>query len=473
MAKHHLPANIFRGYDIRGVVGKEIDDRVMTLLGKAYATFLYSLRINEAVVGCDSRLSSPRLKKIFIKALLNSGINVVDIGLTLSQILYFAQYYYQSKGAAMVSASHNPREYNGLKLAVSFSDTMLTDEIQMIRKIAEGGQFKKFGKKGVFKKDDVYPAYEKDILKRVDLKKKFKVVVDGCNTTPGFFMPRLLRAAGCRVFEYNTKLDGNFPLGTPDPTERKYQERLASEVLKEKADIGFSYDADGDRLGVVDEKGNLIWNDTLVAIFAKDILDYLPGAKIIYNALCSKQTTEAIEGSRGKPIMWTVGHSFIKAKVREERAPFGGELSGHFFFMDNFYGHDDSAIAGLRILSYLERKGKSLSAVVKGFSQYISSPEIKIGCPDEIKFDFVNHEILREFKKAFPKAKFTKIDGIRMDTKNEMAIIRASQNGPYLTIKFEAKKQKQYDALKKKLREILKKYQQLDFSYGVNLSAFE
>lgn len=473
MNKYEVPANIFRGYDIRGVVDQEIDDKVMFLLGKAYATFLIGMRINEAVVGCDNRLSSPRLKRNFIKALLDSGINIIDIGYTLSQILYFAQYYYQSKGAAIISASHNPKEYNGLKLAVSFSDTMLTDEIQRIGNIANSGKFKKLNKKGVFKKDNVYPAYEKDILKRVSLKKRFKVVVDGSNTTVGLFMPRLFRAAGCQVFEYHTKLDGNFPLGTPDPTEKKVQERVASEVLQEKADIGFSFDADGDRLGVVDEKGNLIWNDTLVAIFAKDVLDFLPGEKIIYNALCSKQVTEAIEQSGGIPIMWKVGHSFIKAKVKEERASFGGELSGHFFFMDNFYGHDDSAIAGLRILSYLERRKKSLSQVINKLPYYISSPEIKLGCADNIKFDFVDNQITKEFKKNFPGAKFTKIDGIRMDTKEEMVIIRASQNGPYLTIKFEAKKQKQYNLLKKTLYDILKKYRQVDFSYGVNLSAFK
>lgn len=473
MAKNRIPVNIFRGYDIRGVVDKEIDGKMMSILAKAYATFLFGLRINEAVVGCDNRLSSPRLKKSFIMSLLASGINVIDIGYTLSQILYFAQYYYQAKGAAIISASHNPKEYNGLKLAVSFSNTMLSEEIQEIRKIASSGKFKKLKKKGLLKKEDVYPAYEKDILKKMPIKKKFKVVIDGCNTTVGLFIPRLLRASGCKVAEYHTNLDGNFPLGTPDPTERKVQERLASEVLKEKADVGFSFDADGDRLGVVDEKGDLIWNDTLVAIFAKDVLDYLPYSKIIYNALCSKQVTEAIIKSKGMPIMWKVGHSFIKAKVREERAPFGGELSGHFFFMDNFYGHDDSAIASLRILSYLERHKKTLSQVVRALPQYISSPEIKLGCPDEIKFDFVNNQITKEFKEAFPNAKFTTIDGIRMDTKEEMAIIRASQNGPYLTIKFEAKKQGQYDLLKKTLYKILKKYKQVDFSYGVNLSAFK
>lgn len=472
MRKTQIPANIFRGYDIRGVVGREITEETIYLLGQAFATFIYGLRINEVVVGCDNRLSSPQLKEVFIKALLNAGVNVVDVGYSLAQIVYFAQYYYQSKGCALISASHNPKEYNGLKLGVGYSDTLLTNEVQKIRMIAEEQKFKKFSPKGSLKTDDVYPAYEKDILKRVNLTRKFKVVVDACNATAGLFMPRFFRAAGCEVVEQNTKLDGNFPSGTPDPTEREVQERLAKGVVKNKADVGFSFDADGDRLGIVDEKGDLIWNDTLVAIFAKDILDYLPGAKIVYNTLCSKQVTEAIEEAGGIPIMWKTGHSFIKAKVKEERAPFGGELSGHFFFMDNFYGHDDSAIAALRVLSYLERNNQTLSQAVSVLPHYVSSPEIKLGCPDDIKFDLVDNQIAKDLKALYPTAKTNTIDGIRIDTDEEMVIIRASQNGPYLTVKFEAKKQEKYDLLKKQIHELLKKYKKIDFSKGVNLNAF-
>lgn len=471
--KTQIPANIFRGYDIRGIVDKEIDEEIMYLLGQTYATFLIGLRIAESVVGCDNRLSNPKFKNIFVKALRNSGINVIDIGYSLSQIVYFAQYYYQSKGAAMVSASHNPKEYNGLKLAVSFSDTMLTDEIQKIKKIIETKAFKKLNKRGTLKQDNVYPAYEKDILKRVNINKKFKVVVDTCMATAGLFMPRLLRKAGCEVIEYNTKLDGNFPLGTPDPTEKKVQERLAREVLKEKADLGFSFDADGDRIGVVDEKGSLIWNDTLLAIFAKDVLDFLPGEKIIFNTLCSKQVTETILDSGGTPMMWKTGHSFIKAKVKNERAFFGGELSGHFYFTDNFYGHDDTAMAALRLLNYLERYKKTLSQVVASLPQYVSSPEIKLGLADEIKFQLVDNQIADVIKNLYPNADYVTIDGIRMDTKDKMIIVRASQNGPYITIRFEAKTEKQYNILKKQVYKILKKYKEIDFTSGINQSAFD
>lgn len=466
-----IPDHIFRGYDLRGEVDKDLNEEIVELLGRGYATFLSMRRINESVIGMDNRLTSEKYKKAFVKGLLDCGINVVDFGLGLSQIMYFAQYHYKSKGGAFITASHNPKNFNGMKLAVGFSQTMVTEEIQDYRKIVKSGNYVKSEQKGQYQQEDAFPAYKKDILKRVSVNKKFKVVVDSCNGAAGAFLPTILREAGCQVVEQNIQLDGNFPNGTPDPTESAVQERLAKRVIKEKADIGFSYDADGDRLGVVDEKGNLIWNDTLVAIFAMDVLDFLPGSKIIFNTLCSKQTPEAIQAAGGKPIMWLTGHSFIKAKVAEERAPFGGELSGHFFFVDNFYGHDDSAISSLRILSYLARKNKTLSQIIAALPQYLSSPEIKLGCPDDIKFQLIDNQIAKELKKLYPQATYVDIDGIRFDTQTKMAIIRASQNGPYITIKYEAKTKPEYEELKKQIASILHRYPEIDFSSGVNTDA--
>lgn len=474
MSKVKINSEIFRGYDIRGVAGKDLSPQIMKLLGKAYATFLYQHQINTAVVGMDIRESSPAYKQAFIEALIESGINVIDIGLSLTQIVYFAQYHYLSKGAAMVSASHNPREYNGLKLAVGFSDTMVSEEIQETRKIAQSRKFKKYPEKGKLKKDDVFPAYKADLLRRIPFKKlKFKVIVDAISATPGAFLPDILREAGCEVIEKNTKPDGSFPLGTPDPTESEHMERLGFYVKEEKADLGFSYDSDGDRIGVVDETGNIVWNDVLVGLFAKDIIHYLPQSPIVFNTLCSKSTSDAINQAGGKPIIWITGHSFIKAKVKEIRAPFGGELSGHFFFMDNFYGHDDGAFASLRLMSYLQRTGQSLNQAVDKLPKYVSSPEIKFGLADKIKFQFIKKVITPELKKLYPQADYVDIDGIRMDTKETMAIIRASQNGPYVTVKFEGKTQEQYDTLKNQVRDILKSHKEVDWSYGVNTNALD
>lgn len=463
-----IPNNIFRGYDIRGIADKEITEETMYIFGKAYATFLAKRRINESIVGYDCRLNSEKFSKAFIKGLIECGINVWNIGLTLSQIVYFSQYHFLSKGAAMITASHNPKEFNGLKLAVGFSDTMISDEIQNFRKLAQNGNFSISKKPGVEIKKNVFQAYINDILKRNILKKKFKIVIDGCSSTSGKFYPEILRQAGCEVVEKNCVPDGNFPLGTPDPTEKHHLERLGKEVLDEKADMGFSYDADGDRIGVVDEKGEVVWNDVLVSIFSQDLLEFLPKEKIVFNTLCSKQVKEVIEKKGGIPIIWKTGHSFIKAKVKEERALFGGELSGHFFFMDNFYGHDDAAMATLRILSFLERHKKSFSQVVSELPKYFSSPEIKLGCPDEIKFQLISINISKEIKNLYPNAEYLEIDGVRMDQQDLMFIMRASQNGPYVTVKFEAKTQEKYEELRNQIKKILHKFKEINFSEGVN-----
>lgn len=468
-----IPDHVFRGYDLRGLVGSELDSERVETLARGYATWLLQRRIYDCVVGYDCRLSSPEFRDAIVKGLTESGINVFDIGMTLSQITYFAGYYFRTKGLVMITASHNPKEYNGFKFGMGYSETMLTEEIIELRELVRKGKFTSRSPKGSVTKNDIKEEYINDVFRRVGPIKKFKVVVDSCAATTGIFLPDILRRAGCDVVEQNTTPDGNFPVGTPDPTEHEVQERLAKRVVAEGADLGFSYDCDGDRVGIVDGKGNMIWNDVFVAICAMDILDYLPGSSIVYNALCSKIVDDVVGAHGGKPVMWKTGHSFIKAKVKEERAPFGGELSGHFFFMDNFYGHDDGAIGSLRLLAYLTRVNKSLYDVVSELPKYVSSPEIKVGCPDAIKFHVVSERIGGAIKKLYPNANYIEIDGVRMDTADEMLIVRASQNGPYLTVKFEGKTQAAYDTLKKQVNEILHKFPEVDFSSGVNTKALE
>ncbi len=473
MTNISIPDHVFRGYDLRGLVDTELTPQNVEYLARGYATWLLQRRIYDCVVGFDCRLSSPTFRDAIVKGLTESGITVYDIGMTLAQISYFAQYIFRTRGLVMITASHNPKEYNGFKFGAGFSETMVTDEIIELRELVKSGTFKKKEPVGKYIQKDVFDEYIEDLLKRIEPIKKFKVVIDACAATPGLFLPGILRKAGCEVIEQNTKPDGNFPVGTPDPTEREVQERLARRVVAEKADIGFSYDCDGDRVGIVDGEGGLIWNDTFVSICSIDVLDFLSGAKIVYNTLCSKQVDEVIRSHGGKPIMWKTGHSFIKAKVREEGAAFGGELSGHFFFVDNFYGHDDGAIGTLRLLAYLTRVNKSLKQVISELPQYVSSPEIKVGCPDNVKFDLVSQKIGEEMKKLYPNARYVEIDGVRMDTESEMLIVRASQNGPYLTVKFEGKTQESYDMLKKQVNEILHKYSEVDFRSGVNTKALE
>ncbi len=467
----HIEPQIFRGYDIRGIAGKDLNEDVMYTLGRAYATYLSERRISESTIGRDNRLTGEAYTKAFIQGLNDGGINTIDLGLSLSQIVYFSAYEYKTKGSAMISASHNPKDYNGLKLGTGYSETMVTEDIQYFRQIIEKGNY--CTGHGTSRSADVFPSYKQHLLKHFHLNKRWKVVVDACCTTSGMFYPDIFRSIGCEVIEQNTNLDGNFPMGVPDPTETEVLNRLAEGVKKAQADIGFAYDTDGDRMSAVDEQGNVLYMDNIISLFAKDVLDTMPGTSIIYNTLCSRQVTETIEAAGGKPIMWITGHSFIKAKVKAENAPFGGELSGHIYFTDNYYGHDDAAYASLRLMSYLERRNETLSQAISHLSKYVSSPEIKLGLGDDIKFTFIDKTIRQEFMNLWPNAQYIDIDGIRMDLPDRMAIVRASQNGPYVTVKYEAKTQTDYSQLKGQLRNILKKYPEIDWSVGVNTHALD
>lgn len=468
-----IPDNVFRGYDLRGLVGLELDEERVEVLGRAYATWLLKRRIYDCVVGYDSRTSSPSFHSAMVKGLTRSGITVYDIGITLSQIAYFSQYYFRTRGMVMITASHNAKEYNGFKFATGYSETMLTSDIMAYKNLVNSGKFLKKSGEGIVIKKDIFKEYEDDLFRRIDKLDKFKIVVDSCAATTGLFLPHIFRRAGCEVIEQNTKLDGEFPVGIADPTETNVQKRLADRVILEKADLGFSYDTDGDRIGIVDNKGNFVWNDVFLSLLSQDILHYLPGRKIVFNNLCSKQVEEVILKNKGIPVMWKTGHSFIKAKIREEGAPFGGELSGHMYFVDNFYGHDDGAIASLRLLSYLTRIKKSLAGAVFDLPHYFGSPEIKLGCADNIKFKIINTKILKAVKQLYPDARYSMIDGVRMDTKEEMIVIRASQNGPYITIKFESKTKKNYEIVKKQVYKLLFECKEVDFSVGTNLEAFK
>jgi len=464
--------NIFRGYDIRGKIPDELNADGARVLGRAYAAYLSQRRINEAVIVGDNRIHTEDLKANFIKGMLEGGINVTDLGLGLVYFMYFAQYRYQIKGGVSVSASHNPKEYNGFKLAVGFSDTMVSEEIMAFKQLAKSDKFPEPDKPGTLVKTDIFPDYLADLHRKFPQTFKVKLVVDAGNGTPGKFLPEILRSFGCRVIEQNTALDGNYPLGTPDPTEADYLDRLAKGVRENQADLGVCYDPDGDRLGIVDDQGDKIWNDVLVALFAQDVLEYLPNSPIVFNVLCSKLVKDTVLKHHGQPLMWLTGHSFIKAKVKEARAPFGGELSGHFFFMDNWYGHDDAAYATLRLLAYLQRKNLSLKQAVNQLPRLVSSPEIKLGLPDKIKFEFIKTTLAPVLKSWWPAAEAVEIDGLRLDTSDQMLVIRASQNGPYITIKFEAKTQARYGQLKLKLKNLLKSHPEIDWSYGVNTDAF-
>ena len=457
---------IFRGYDLRGLVDSEITEDVMYTLGRAFGTILRQRRIGEAAVGRDNRLSSEAFSQAFRTGVNQSGVNTIDLGLSLSQIVYFSGYECKTKGIAMITASHNPKEFNGLKLGYDYSSTMESDEVIAFKNLVLAGKFASGN--GTNSALDVFPSYVKHTVKHFHLQKKWKIVVDGCNTGSGFFYPQIFRAINVEVIEQNCTPDGNFPSGVPDPTESSVLDRLAQRVIAEKADLGFAYDTDGDRMAAVDGNGRVLWMDQIVALFVKDVLTTMPGSPIVFNTLCSQSVTDVIQEMGGQPIMWTTGHSFIKAKVKETKAPFGGELSGHIYFTDNFYGHDDGAYASLRLLQYLENPNLSLAQAIDQLPKYISSPEIKLGLADAIKFSFITDKLKPEFLKLWPDGKYVEIDGVRVEYQGAMAIVRASQNGPYVTVKFEGKTQAVYDQMKVALKNILSKYPEIDWAKGVN-----
>lgn len=462
--------HIFRGYDIRGIASKDLNADIAERIGKAYGTWLVKKSIRTVVVGADCRLSSEEYRQAVIHGLTSTGIDVFDLGMVPVQVVYYGQYHFNTKGCVMVSASHNPGEYNGFKLGSEFSQTMGTEEIQEIKRLVEAEKFTK--REGRVIHEDITEAYFDKILEKIKINKKFRILVDFNNATAANFFPRLAKRIRAELVSQNAEIDGHFPNGTPDPTDKGLVERLAKATVKEKADIGLTFDADGDRIGVTDDRGTIIWNDMLVAIFAADVLENNPGAKIVYNTLCSKVVEETINAKGGQPIMWVTGHSFIKQKLFEVKAPFAGELSGHFYFVDKFYGHDDGFYATLRLLEYLGRKNKAFSEILKEFPSYISSPEIKIGCPDEVKAKVVER-ITSEVKDRFNGERLTDIDGIRVDFKDAMFIIRYSQNGPYLSPKFEAKTPERYEEMKQIVAGFLKKSPEIDWSSGVNLDSLD
>lgn len=457
---------IFRGYDLRGLVGTDLSPELAEHLGKAFGTYLKRRNITEAVVGRDSRASSPEYSEGIIRGLTWAGIDVVDIGMVLVGTFYWSQHYLQRQGGVYVSASHNPPEFNGFKFANGYSETLVADGMAELRRMVEEEDYEQGDKTGTAKTQDIRDAYYSDVLERVPIGKKLKVVIDPGCTTAGAWAPELFRRAGCEVIEHNTNVDPAFPLGVADPTEIAVLERVRKEVLEAGADVGLTFDADGDRIGVVDEKGGKIWNDVMVALFAGAVLKDHPGSTIMFNTFCSRAVPETITAKGGKPFMWRTGHSFLKKKNQEVGAAFIGELSGHFFFSKDFYNHDDGLFSAMRLLRYLALTGKPLSALVAELPQYISSPEIKLACADDKKVALVE-KLAPILRNDYPDAEIVDDeragDGVRLETGEDMFVVRYSQNGPYLGIKLESKTEEGYEKLRTYLANLLRKFPEIEW----------
>ncbi len=449
-----LKRTMFREYDLRGRESEdELNDESLYYIGRGFGTYLKKRNITEAVVGHDARGTSESFHANVIKGLLECGINVIDIGTVTTPMGYWAQYHLKVKGLVTVTASHNPVGWNGVKLGSDFSYTLLTDELNEVYDIICKEEFA--NGKGTICKEDILEHYTKDLLSKVTISKKFKILINTGNGTAGIVDPKIFKKAGCEVVEHFTEIDPSYPNYTPNPDGTAMMEDTGKQTVKNKCDLGFAFDGDGDRLGLVDEKGEIIWPDRYIILLSRLILSKKPGAKIVFDVKVSEALPEDIKAHGGHPIMWKTGHSYIKAKLAEEKAELAGEMSGHIFFVHDFYGFDDATFAGLKLLEYLSTQDQSLSKIVAKTPYYVSTPTIQVETTDEDKYKVVE-ALTKEFKSEGYKV--IDINGARVYTEYGWGLLRASSNTPTLVLRFEAKTEEDLEKIRVIFKEKLDKF---------------
>jgi phosphomannomutase/phosphoglucomutase len=452
-----LKKTMFREYDIRGKVNdEELNARSTEIIGKAFGTYLDRLGITDVVVGFDSRYGSVELKDGLVAGLRSTGRNVVMIGMCLTPMMYWAQYHFKTKGGAMITGSHNPKGWNGLKLAHDLSLTLGGEEIRQVYELCESEDF--VVGKGDYTDASIAEEYTADLVGRVKVGRHLKVVIDTGNGTAGAFAPRIFREAGLEVIEQFTDLDHDFPNHEPDPARTDTVEAIGQRVRAEGADMGFGFDGDGDRFGLVDEKGEVVWPDRYLILLSRQVLEKSPGGKIIFDVKCSQALEEDIAAHGGRPIMWKTGHSHIKKKLHEEHGMLAGEMSGHVFFVENYYGFDDGVYAALRFAEYVSNLEGTLSEIIDSTPYYESSPTINVRCADEVKYDVVDR-LTAELKKDFDRV--IDINGARVVFDDGWGLVRASSNLPELVLRFEAKTPERLNEIKKIFRGYMDRYPEI------------
>lgn len=441
---------IFREYDIRGLVDKDLSEADVYTLGRAIGTYLLREGKKTATLGRDCRLSSPAYSDQIAKGLLDSGCDVIDIGEVPTPAFYFSVHHLKADGGVMVTASHNPPEYNGFKICCGL-DTLYGPQIQEVGRMAEKGVFAEG--KGKLSGTDVVPAYKEYLLNNIRISKPLTVAVDAGNGTAGVVAVPILKALGMTVHDIFCTPDGRFPNHSPDPTVFKNNVQLAALVKDKGCDIGIGFDGDGDRIGVLDEKGEMIYGDKLLILFAREILSRKPGAVVISEVKCSQTLYDDIAAHGGKPIMWKTGHSLIKNKMKEENAELAGEMSGHVFFADRYLGYDDATYAACRILEIAADSGKKVSELLADVPKTYSTPELRVECPDEIKFAVV--EKVTAYFKA--REKVIDIDGVRVLYADGWGLVRASNTQPVLVLRFEALSEARLSEIRAEVEAVVKK----------------
>jgi phosphomannomutase/phosphoglucomutase len=444
---------IFREYDIRGVADQDFDREFALLLGKVHGTLIAGKGGARVTVGRDCRATSDAYAEAVIAGLVAAGLQVYDIGVCPTPLLYFSLFHLDVDGGIEVTASHNPSEYNGFKVCLG-KETLYGQGIQEIRAKMEQGEFRERAG-GRRERYEIVPAYHKHVLQDVPkLKRPLKVVVDAGSGVGGPVAPPIFRQLGCTVSEIACTPDGSFPLHHPDPTVPENLEMLIEQVRQQKADVGIAYDGDADRLGAVDEKGNILWGDELLILFARDVLKRNPNAIIISEVKCSQKLYDDIAQRGGTAIMWKAGHSLLKAKMKETQALLAGEMSGHMFFKERYFGYDDAIYASVRLLEIMANADRPLSALLSDLPLSFSTPELRVDCPDDKKF------VIAEKAKDYFRQHYDiiDVDGVRVRFPEGWGLIRASNTQPALVLRFEAQsaqKLNEYRAIvERKLKEL-------------------
>jgi phosphomannomutase/phosphoglucomutase len=430
-----ISPGIFRQYDIRGIIGKDLDARVAHALGRAFAAYLAQRNIAGAVaIGRDNRPSGKALRDSLVRALNESGVNVIDIGVVPTPLLYWSLHNLPVAAGIQITGSHNPPEYNGFKLSVGPA-SLHGEEIQELFTLIQRGEFP--AGTGITHDEKIIDRYIDDIVKRVGkLSRPLRVIADCGNGAGSLVAPRLLERLGAKLTSLFCESDGTFPNHHPDPTVVENLGDIIGAVRREKADVGVAFDGDADRIGVIDDRGEIIWGDHVLILYARDVLARTgKGQSIIFDVKCSQALPDAIRAAGGAPVMWKTGHSLIKDKMRELKAPLAGEMSGHMFFAEGFYGHDDALYGAARLLRIVADSGKSVSQLLGDVPKFVSTPEIRVDVPEEKKFGIVDRAV-RHFRSLH---EVTDVDGVRVQFGDGWGLIRASNTQPVLVLRFEAR----------------------------------
>jgi len=444
-----LPPEIFKAYDIRGIVGKTLTPDIVERVGQALGSEALASKQKRFVIGRDGRLSGPELSAALARGIARSGCDVVDIGMVPTPVVYFAIQHLGAGSGVAVTGSHNPPDYNGLKMVIG-GVTLSGELIQKLRArilnndLASG--------QGSISSSDVRAAYLDRVTSDVKLARPMRVAVDCGNGVAGELAPQLLKRLGCQVTELFCQVDGTFPNHHPDPSKPENLEDLIAEVGKGGYDVGLAFDGDGDRLGVIAPDGHVIWADRQMILYARDVLSRHPGGEIIYDVKCSRTLDAEIRMAGGKPTMWKTGHSFIKAKLRESGALLAGEMSGHIFFKERWYGFDDGLYTAARLLELLSRDPRPTQEIFASLPNTVNTPELNLKFAEGEHFAVIKELVQRA---RFPDAKLTTIDGLRADFSDGFGLVRASNTTPVLVLRFEGDNQAALERIQKRFRELL------------------